>query len=48
MRTKATHYTRGGKRVRCGLVAKKTVKDTRDKRRVTCHNCIRGIEADGK
>ena len=47
-RKTATHMTRGGRKVLCGLVAKKTRKDTRDKRRVTCKNCRRVLAAEAK
>jgi hypothetical protein len=42
------HFTRGGRRVKCGLFAKKTLHDTRDKRLVTCTNCKRGLAAEAK
>jgi hypothetical protein len=42
------HFTRGGRRVKCGLTAKKTTKDTRIKARVTCSNCRRGLAAEAK
>jgi hypothetical protein len=42
------HFTRGGRRVRCGLVAKRTVIDTRQKSRVTCKNCLRALKAESR
>lgn len=47
-RRTATHFTRGSRKVLCGLVAKKTRADTREKRRVTCKNCKRVLVAEGK
>lgn len=46
--TKAVHYTRGGKRVLCGLIAKSTSSDTRVKSRVSCKNCLRVLKAEAK
>ena len=48
MRKIATHYTRGGKRVLCGLIANRTRKDTRKKPSVTCKNCRRVLAAEAK
>ena len=48
MRKPRTHFTRGGRKVLCGLVAKKTIADTRKKDRVTCGNCKRVLKAESK
>lgn len=42
------HFTRGGRRVKCGRFAKKTLSDTRDRKKVTCANCRRGLAAEAK
>jgi hypothetical protein len=47
-RKTVVHFTRGGRRVLCGLVAKKTIADTRKKTSVTCRNCLRVLKAEAK
>ena len=42
------HFTRGGRKVLCGLKAKATRKDTRKKAKVTCKNCLRVLAAEAK
>jgi hypothetical protein len=44
----AKHFTRGGRKVLCGLKAKSTLKDTRKKALVTCKNCLRVLKAEAK
>lgn len=48
MRKARIHFTRGGRKVLCGLVAKKTISDTRLKQKVTCANCGRVLAAEKK
>lgn len=48
MRKTAIHYTRGSKKTLCGLPTKKTLHDTRLKRKVTCKNCQRVLAAEAK
>lgn len=48
MKKPVTHFTRGGRKVLCGLVAKRTTRDTRKKKFVTCKNCQRVLAAEAK
>jgi hypothetical protein len=48
IRKSAVHFTRGSRKVLCGIIAKSTLTDTRVKAKVTCRNCRRVLRAEAK